>query len=349
MKKSARRSGNAVTMHEVARYIGVSPMTVSRVLSGNANVKEETRERVQAAIRELGYVADVAARNLAKGSTIHIGLVYNNPSSAYMNELLIGVLEQSRHEGCQVILQKCGARGERAAIGNLLDAGVNGIILPPPLSDSKAALETLHKAKFPFITVATGRPDEEGLSVRINDFEAAAAMTRYLVSLGHKRLGFIAGAPNQTASAQRYAGFATALREAGLKLHPEWVKQGAFSYRSGLQAAEQMLATSRRPSAIFASNDDMAAAAIAVAHRQRLDVPSDLTIAGFDDTPLASTIWPTLTTVRQPIAAMARKSVEILLEEILQNRHGRTLAPRQHILKFLLVKRESSSPYLSKT
>jgi LacI family transcriptional regulator len=339
VKKSARRSGNAVTMHEVARHIGVSPMTVSRVLSGNANVRDETRELVQAAIKELGYVPDVAARNLAKGSTVQIGLVYNNPSSAYLNELLIGVLEQSRHEGCQVILQKCGARGERVAIQNLLDAGVNGVILPPPLSDSKIALATLRRANIPFIAVATGRTDGEGLSVRINDFEAAAAMTRYLISLGHQKLGFIAGALNQTASAQRYAGFAAALSEAGLKLHLEWVKQGAFSY-------EDMLVTSRRPSAIFASNDDMAAAAIAVAHRQRLGVPSDLTIAGFDDTPLATTIWPTLTTVRQPIAAMARKSVEMLLEEILRNRHGKTLAPRQHILKFLLVKRESSAPYL---
>jgi LacI family transcriptional regulator len=331
-------------MHEVASHIGVSPMTVSRVLSGDANVKAETRERVQAAIKELRYVPDVAARNLAKGSTVQIGLVYNNPSSSYLNELLIGVLEQSRHAGCQVILEKCGARGERAAIGNLLDAGVNGIILPPPLSDSKSALETLYEAKIPFIAVATGRPESRGLSVRINDFEAAAAMTRYLISLGHRDLGFILGAPNQTASAQRYEGFVAALSDAGLKLHPEWVKQGSFSYRSGLLAAEQMLAITKRPTAIFASNDDMAAAAIAVAHRLQLNVPSDLTIVGFDDTPLATTIWPTLTTVRQPIAAMARKSVEMLLEEIGLHRRDQTIAPHQHFLKFSLVKRESSAP-----
>jgi LacI family transcriptional regulator len=110
-------------MHEVAKYIGVSPMTVSRALSGHAKVKAKTRERVQAAIRKLGYVPDVAARNLAKGSTVQIGVIYNNPSSAYLNELLIGVLEQSRHEECQVILEKCGARGESAAIGKLIAAG----------------------------------------------------------------------------------------------------------------------------------------------------------------------------------------------------------------------------------
>ena len=343
VKKSPRRRSNAVTMHEAAKYVGVSPMTVSRVLSGDAIVRTETRERVQAAIERLGYSPDVAARNLAKASTVQIGLVYNNPSSAYLNELLIGVLEQSSHAGCKVVLEKCGARGEQAAIKKLLGDGVNGIILPPPLSDSKVARETLRAKKVPFIAVATGRPVEEGLSVRIDDFEAAAAMTRYLLSLGHRNLGFIVGAPNQTASAQRYAGFKAALSDVGLKLRPEWVKHGSFSYRSGLLAAEQLLSAAQRPSAIFASNDDMAAAAIAVAHRLRIDVPSELMIAGFDDTPLATTIWPTLTTVRQPIAAMARKAVELLLEEVRLRRQNRTLAPLQHFLKFSLVKRESTA------
>jgi len=332
-------------MHEVAKHIGVSPMTVSRVLSGDANVREETQQRVQAAIKELGYSPNVAARNLAKGSTIHIGLIYNNPSSAYLNELLVGVLEQSSHAGCQVVLEKCGIRGERAAIKKLLGDGVDGIILPPPLSDSRAALETLRAAKLPFIAVAGGRPEDKGLSVRINDFEAAGAMTRCLLSLGHRDLGFIAGAPNQTASAQRYAGFVAALRSAGAELHPEWVKQGTFSYRSGLLAAEQLLTATKRPSAIFASNDDMAAATIAVAHRLQIEVPSELTIAGFDDTPLATTIWPTLTTVRQPIAAMARKAVELLLEEVRLRRHDQTIAPLQLFLKFSLVERKSSAIY----
>lgn len=342
MAKSIRRRSNTLTMHEVAEKIGVSPMTVSRVLSGSANVRSETRARVQAALQEHGYVLDVAARNLAKGFTIHIGLLYNNPSSAYLNELLIGVLEQSRLQGCQVILQKCNVRGERAAIINLLDAGVHGIILPPPLSDSKTALETLRSRKIPFVSVASGSADARDLAVRIDDFEASVAMTRYLLSLGHRDLGFIIGAPNQTASAQRFAGFKAAL-SGGTLLNPDWIKHGAFTYRSGLIAAEQILSNRRRPQAIFASNDDMAAATIAVAHRSGLEVPGDLTVTGFDDTPLASAMWPTLTTIRQPIAAMARKSVEMLLEEVRLIRDGEFLTPRHHILKFALVKRESSS------
>jgi LacI family transcriptional regulator len=318
-------------------------MTVSRALSGDAYVEANTRQRVQAAVKELGYSPNVAARNLARASTVHIGLLYNNPSAAYLNELLVGVLEQSSHAGCQLVLEKCGARNERAAIERLLRDGVGGIILPPPLSDSNLALEALRSAKVPFVAVATGRPEEAGLSVRIDDLEAAGAMTRYLLSLGHREIGFIIGAANQTVSAQRLAGFEKALREADLPVRPEWMKQGSFSYRSGLLAAEEILGAARRPTAIFASNDDMAAAAIAVAHRVHLDVPKDLTVVGFDDTPLATTIWPALTTVRQPVAAMARKAVELLLEEIRKRRLGESLEPLQHLMNFTLVKRESSA------
>src|SRR5215472_13486927 len=343
-KRTPRRRRNAVTMYEVAKQAGVSPMTVSRALSGDAYVEASTRQRVEAAIKQLGYSPNVAARNLARAAAAHIGLLYNNPSAAYLNELLVGVLEQSSQAGCQIVLEKCGARNERAAIERLVQDGVGGIILPPPLSDSNAALEAVRQARVPFIAVATGRPEPAGISVRIDDLEAAAAMTRYLLSLGHRDIGFIVGAANQTVSAQRRAGFELALREANVAVHPEWIKQGSFSYHSGLLAADQMLSCARKPTAIFASNDDMAAAAIAAAHRVRLDVPQDLTIVGFDDTPLATTIWPGLTTIRQPVAAMARKAVELLLDEIRLRRLGETLEPLQHFMNFTLVKRESSAP-----
>ena len=318
-------------------------MTVSRALSGDAHVEASTRKRVEAAVKELGYSPNVAARNLARASTLHIGLLYNNPSAAYLNELLVGVLEQSGRAGCQIVLEKCGVRNERGAIERLLRNDVSGIILPPPLSDSNPALEAIRLANVPFIAVATGRPEETGICVRINDLEAAAAMTRYVLSLGHRDVGFIIGAPNQTVSAQRQAGFEHALEKAGLPVRREWVKPGSFSYRSGLIAAEEILQSNPRPTAIFASNDDMAAATVAVAHRLRLDVPRDLTVVGFDDTPLATTISPALTTVRQPVAAMACKAVELLLQEIRLRRLGQTLGPLQHFMKFALIKRESSS------
>jgi LacI family transcriptional regulator len=343
VKKSKRRGRNAVTMHEVAEHAGVSPMTVSRVISGDANVKPETRKRVDAAIKHFGYSPNVAARNLARAASVHVGLLYNNPSAAYMNELLVGVLEYSRKAGCQILLEKCGTRGERAAIEKLMADGVGGIILPPPLSDSRVAIDALKRRDIPFVAVATGRLEGNGLAVRIDDFEAAASMTRHLIALGHRRIGFIRGAPNQHASAERYAGYKAALSEAQIPLRAEWVKQGSFTYRSGLLPSEQLLTGPERPSAIFASNDDMAAAAVSVAHRLNLEVPSQLSIVGFDDTPLATSIWPALTTVLQPVAEMARLAMELLLLEIHERREGRTLGPKHQIMKFEIVKRDSTA------
>ena len=319
-------------------------MTVSRTLSGSSYVEPGLQKRVHAAVASLRYRPNLAARNLARAHSVHIGLIYNNPSEAYLNELLVGVLEESTRAGCQIVLEKCGLRDERATIERLVRAGVEGVILPPPLSDSPRALEALWAARVPFVEVATGRADACGLSVRIDDFRAAQAMTRYLLSVGHRKLGFIVGAANQTVSAQRQAGFEHVLCEAGVPLRPEWIKEGSFSYRSGLLAAQRILDATRRPTAIFASNDDMAGAAIAVAHRSGLEVPRDLTVVGFDDTPLATTLWPALTTIRQPVADMARKAVSMLLEEIRQRTRGETLAPLQVYMDFSLVKRASSAP-----
>ncbi len=321
-------------------HIGVSPMTVSRVLSGDANVKSETVQRVQAAIKLLGYTPNVAARNLARAAPTHIGLLYTNPSAAYLGELLAGVLEESTHAGCQLVLEKTGGRAERAGVERLVKGGVGGVVL---MSESKSLLQALRTAKIPCAVVAMGRPGMAGISVRINDFEAAAAMTRYLISIGHRQIGFIAGPPSHLSSSQRQEGFTAAMREAGVPVRPAWLAHGAFSYRSGLVAAEQILNTSQRPTAIFASNDDMAAATIAVANRLRIDVPNGLSVVGFDDTELATTIWPSLTTVRQPIAAMARKAVELLLEEIRLRRLGQTQGSVQHVMNYSLVERESSA------
>jgi LacI family transcriptional regulator len=164
-----------------------------------------------------------------------------------------------------------------------------------------------------------------------------------LLDLGHRRIGFINGHPNQTATGQRFHGYVEAMTEAGLSVDADQVAQGYFTYRSGLEAAEKLL-DSGRPTAIFASNDDMAAAAMAVAHRRGLDVPSDLAVTGFDDTPLAATVWPALTTVHQPIAEMAREAVRLVVEQIRSRRGGSEPQVMHKMLKFTLVKRESSAP-----
>jgi len=168
-------------------------------------------------------------------------------------------------------------------------------------------------------------------------------MTRHLVSRGHRRIGFIIGHPNQTASGRRLDGYRAGLAEAGLAPVRELITQGYFTYRSGLDAAEQLLALKAPPTAIFASNDDMAAATVAVAHRLGLDVPADLTVCGFDDTALATTISPELTTIRQPITDMSREAVQMLIAEI---RRRRANEPAEHphtLLNFELIRRQSDA------
>ncbi len=332
-----------VTIHEVARHAGVSPMTVSRVVNGESNVREATRTKVAASIKALHYSPNLAARSLATANTVRVGLLYSNPSAAYLSEFLVGSLEQSSLSGCQLVIEKCdGPNTERAAIQKLVRSGADGVILPPPLCDSEEALSAVEEADVPAVVVATGRPASGHSAVSIDDFEAARSMTRRLVALGHGRIGFIMGHPNQTASEQRFKGFLAGMEEAGLKSDPKLVAQGYFTYRSGLEAAEKLLRSAKRPSAIFASNDDMAAATIAVAHRMGLDVPRDLTVAGFDDTPLALTVWPALTTVRQPIAEMAREAVKLVLEQIRRKRAGAEQQTVQKLLEFTLIPREST-------
>jgi LacI family transcriptional regulator len=340
-RKSGRRGGSVVTIHDVARHAGVSPMTVSRVINAETNVREETRAKVAASVKALRYSPNLAARSLASADALHLGILYSNPSSAYLSEFLLGSLEQSSLAGCQLVIERCD-NDESQTVERLVQGGVHGVILPAPLCDSEAALKAVEKAQLPAVLVASGRPAAGLSAVSINDFEASRAMTRHLLDLGHRRIGFINGHPNQTASGQRFRGYIEGMTEAGLSVGTDQVAQGYVTYRSGLEAAEKLL-TAWKPTAIFASNDDMAAATMAVAHRRGLDVPSDLAVAGFDDTPLATTVWPALTTVRQPIADMAREAVRLLIEQIRKRRGGETSQVRHKVLKFTLIDRESTA------
>ena len=324
-------------------------MTVSRVVNGESNVREVTRAKVASSIKILRYSPNLAARSLASADAVHIGLLYSNPSSAYLSEFLVGSLGQSSISGCQLVIEKCDdMESEREAIERLASSGTDGVILPPPLCDSEEALKAVADAGLPAVMVATGRPVAGLSAISINDFEASRAMIRHLVALGHKRIAFINGHPNQTASGQRFRGYIEGMTEAGLSVGTDQVAQGYYTYRSGLDAAESLLNGGWNPTAIFASNDDMAAATVAMAHRKGLDVPGDIAIVGFDDTPLATTVWPELTTVRQPIAEMAREAVTLLLDQIRRKRSG---APQQvvhRLLDFTLVERESSAPVAAK-
>jgi LacI family transcriptional regulator len=332
-----------VTIADVARNAGVSAMTVSRVVRGDRNVTEPTRVTVLKAIRELNYTPNTAARALAGAEHLRIGVIHANPSAAYLSEFLVGLLDESAGRGAALNLVKCEApeeEAERAAVERLVQSRVNGVVLPPPLGEASFVVKALRDARIATVAVATGGAASEVSSIRIDDRAAAAEMTRYLIGLGHRRIGLIEGHPNQTASRQRLAGFQDVI--AGSAGAEAVIAQGFFTFASGLEAAESLLDGRPRPTAVFASNDDMAAATISVAHRRGLDVPTDLTVVGFDDTPLALTLWPPLTTVRQPVSEMAAAAVDLLIREIGAARAGAPLPPVDRVVAHALIVRQSS-------
>jgi LacI family transcriptional regulator len=347
MNKISRRGRGSVTIEDVARAAGVSAMTVSRVINKERNVREETRQTVLETIERMNYSPNSAARSLAAGDATHIGLLYSNPSAAYLSQFLVGALEAAREAGCHLVIEACESEdeAEQAEVGRrFAKAEAEGVILPPPLSESVPILTELALASTPVVTVAMGKLYPNALNVRIDDFAAAKQMTEYLLSLGHRSIGLVKGHPTHIASTERERGFRAAVAEAGLRPEDVFIEQGYFTYRSGLEAGERLLSGSTRPTAIFASNDDMAAAVVSVAHRKGLDVPRDLSVVGFDDTAPATTVWPELTTIRQPVSAMAAKALELLLGELRVSRRGRTGTSQEAILDHELVIRESAGP-----
>ena len=346
MAKRRDQGNGGVTIYDVAKHAGVGAMTVSRVINGGQRVSPETLARVQASIEALNYTPNIAARNTRSGqAAIRIGVLYSNPSAAYLNEVMRGGLEESSRLGAQLVLEKCeGLSSQKAAVKRLLQAAVDAIILPPPLCDSPQTLELISSEGVIPLAFATAKPTPAISSVRIDDFAGALSMTQHLLALGHTDIGFIKGDPQHTPTQLRLEGFLKGMENAGLTVRADRIVDGKFTYRSGLTAARQLLQTDDRPTAIFASNDDMAAATIAVAHGLHLHVPEDLSVCGFDDTPVATIIWPELTTIHQPVVDMGRVAVTILHDLVRARRLGLDAQPVQKLRHFQLITRDSTAP-----
>ena len=343
-KRTGRKGSAAPTISDVAREARCSPMTVSRVINGEGNVRESTRQTVEEAIAKLNYSPNRAARSLAGGAEVRIGMVFDNPSSSYLAEFLMGALEEATKRNIHLEVQSGDTVPDNSElIGRMVEGGTTGFILPPPLSDDPSVLKLIVDAGGIAVSVGAAVTGGGNGAVLIDEFKAAYDMTRHVLSLGHEKIGFIVGNPEQMAAGQRLEGYRAAMEEAGLAIPEAFVAQGFFTYRSGMAAAERLLAADPRPTAIFASNDDMAAATVAVAHRLHLDVPGDLTVCGFDDTEAATSIWPELTTIRQPIREMTAKAVELIATIARSKRHGNAGKSTTITFPHELIRRESDA------
>jgi LacI family transcriptional regulator len=306
-----------VTIKDVSRVAGVSIKTVSRVLNKEKYVKQTTRDKVDAAVKALNFSPSLAARTLGGSRSFQIALIYDNHSPYYIHQIQEGVWARCREAGVRMLAQPVDVASPDLAheIGGLIDeTHVDGVILSSPVTDAPEALAELERRNVRFVRISPGTNHAMTSSVFMDDVQAADDMTTHLINEGHRRIGFVVGHPNHMASDQRHFGYRRALDRAGIAYEPALACPGEFDFASGKAAAKQFFALSKPPTAIFASNDDMAAGVLAHAHSLGLDVPHDLSVAGFDDTALASVVWPPLTTIRQPVRELAYAAAGLLFD-----------------------------------
>lgn len=337
------------TINDVAELAGVSIKTVSRVANREANVRKATRDRVQQAITKLDYSPNLSARNLASHHSHLIGLVYDDPSAyelpsaGYVHRLQQGALRACRTANYELLIHPCDYR-DKSVVTELqtLIAQVRpaGIVLAAPLSNIPRLVKAITSTGTPIVRLSPGKKSTKQYSVATNDREISAEMTRYLASLGHKRIAFIRGNVNHKAVGNRFLGYQDGLKQSGLRFSETLVADGDNSFGSGQICARKLLKLKRPPTAIFAANDDMAAAVIREGDRQRIAIPGQLSVAGCDDISLARQVYPALTTIRQPLATMAERAALSLIGD---SRDASSLRGTELVPAILQI-RESTGP-----
>lgn len=310
-----------ITISEVAAKAQVSIKTVSRVINNEAGVRQATKDKVQAAMTELNYRPSQAARSLASTQSFQIGFIYDNPNAYYIIDMQNGILQTCREQNFELLIHPCDARSE-----NIIDeilylikrSNLDGLVLTPPLSENQQLIFELQKKNVKFVRVISGRGSEEsaGQCVYINDRSASFAITEYLVGLGHKDIAFICGDPEHKSSHERFEGYQQALAQNKIALNGDFVVDGEYSFESGVNGAKHLLSLNKKPSAIFASNDEIAAGALFACRLEGIDIPKQISIVGFENSPFSRQTWPKLTTAAQPTTEIARSATELLLKQI---------------------------------
>jgi LacI family transcriptional regulator len=332
------------TITDIARLSGVSKRTVSRVINKSPKVNQATREKVQGIIDDLSYRPNVQARGLAARRSYFLGMIYDNPDALYIDEVQRGVLSVCRELGYELVVHPCDQNSDTLtseAIAFVDRSKLDGVIILPPVSEDNDLAGALGKDDVRYVRLASIALDTADHVVVSNERSAVAAMAEYLVGLGHRRIGYVAGPKGRKSTRERLEGFCDALDKHGCALPEEMILRGAYTFESGKACGHALLETSDPPTAIFASNDEMAAGVIYAAQELGLKVPDDVSVAGFDDSVLATRIMPSLTTIRRPVREMARLATTKLIASI----DGREEEARMGIfLDPVLIVRDSTVP-----
>jgi LacI family transcriptional regulator len=332
-----RRKKRSTTIQDVAIAAGVSVSTVSRVLNNKDDIAPETYERVKTVIAEMGYTSSLAARSMRSLRKNVIGLIIPDAGEPFPIEVMKGVNSAIAALEYDLIIYTCGdgrkhytADREKKFVALLNNSITDGVIVVTP--------EATHfNTSAPVVAVDPHYEINEYPSVISTNWEGAMEAMNYLISLGHRRIGYISGRYDLQSAISRLRGYQDALAQAGIPIDPELITQGDFTADSGVRCARQLLSLANRPTAIFAANDQSALGAYQAAHEAGLAIPDDLSIIGFDNIPEAAQSEPCLTTVHQPIQEMGKIAVQMLLKLI----EGETLEEKIIKTSTCLVIRDS--------
>ncbi len=308
----------SATINDVAKQAGVSKKTVSRVINNEANVSDAMREKVQKAVIETGFKRNPLGMALAKNRSLFIALLTDNPSPGYLMKLQKGILQGCTEEHMGLFLYDCSYYSN-----NLLDEVeefidntlVDGLILAPPICDKLELLEMLNRKQVNYIRIGPSYRTQ-GEFVGLNYQKASFEVTSYLIRLNHQQIGYIKGHPDEESSVIKEQGYRNALEENGIKIDESLMVQGYYTYQSGKDAAALLLNKTPRPTAIFASNDEMAAGVLYEAQSRGIKVPQELSISGIDDISITTKVFPNITTYRHPLVNIGYNAAMLLIKRL---------------------------------
>jgi len=305
-----------LTINDIARLAAVSKKTVSRVINRSPFVKEETRAHIKSIIDAHGYHPDPQARGLAFRRSFLIGMIYEQPNPQYVVSMQEGILDALSGSGFELVIRPCQRQSKTffEDIRTFVERQkLYGVVLPPPLSEAERLARLLDELGCRYVRIASVSLDDPERMVVTHDHLGGAAAARRLAELGHRCVAHVSGPPSFRSSHERRRGFVSGLAEFGLTLPKTRALEGAYTYESGLECGRSLLAKGQRPTAIFTGNDEMAFGIYRAAQEAGLRIPHDLSVVGFDDLPIASRIWPPLSSVRLPIHDMGKIAAEKLL------------------------------------
>jgi LacI family transcriptional regulator len=331
-----------ITIFDVARASGVSYSTVSRVLNGFEFVKASTRQKVLTTADDLGYVANLQARSLAGGKSQIIGLLVPALDNGYISEISGGIDEELAKANYDLMLYTTHRKQgkESKYVHTIINGPTDGLVLLVPLVP-QSYLELLHQQRFPYVLIDQGDTSNQSAVVTSTNYEGAYEATAYLIKLGHKRIGFVAGQEELISSRERLEGYKAALKDNDLSLDESLIVAGDFDQHVSRLATQMLLDLAAPPSAIFACNDLSAFGVMEAVREAGLQIPKDMSVIGFDDIPQSSITYPKLSTVRQPLKEMGKVAVELLLEQI----NNPEVKPKQITLGTRLMIRDSCQRY----